>query len=226
MNLLQLRTLARQRLNDVTTSPLLWSDDELNSYINQAIVEAAIRSRCLVDSTTADCCEIDVVAGTADYLLNPVVFEVKRVFDATNKRIICRKGFNDLNFRPDWQSVSGKPKLYMLDLNNLQGETGTQLTLYPNPDENLTLNLTVYRVPLADLADDEDVPEISVLFHADLIHWVCHLAYMKQDADTLDVGKSLQFQAQFAECFGMKQSARQLEWRRKHRLIQTKGQYF
>lgn len=225
MNLLQLRNLLRLRLDDDKVAPYRWSDSELDDYINQAVIEAAIRSRFIVDSTTAACCIIAVVAGVAEYALHPAIFQLRRVFDSTNKKTLCKTGFAELDASENnWQSKTGNPTHFINDLNHY-GDNNS-ITLYPTPESDLTLNLTAYRVPLADLVLDEDVPEIPAFHHRNLIYWALSLAYMKQDADTLNADKSLDFERKFEKCFGEYQDARKLEWRRKHKSVQTTGRYF
>jgi hypothetical protein len=223
MNLLQLRTAARERLDD-TVQPYGWSDDELNGFINEAVNEAALRARLLIDSTTADCCTVDVTLGTATYALNAAVFEVKRVVITDNNRKLCRVGYEDLDRnRLDWEDDTGMPEYYFLDNEQLGV---TSLVLYPVPDADLTLNLTVFRLPLAAMAQDEDTNEIPERHQSDLLHWACHLAYLKQDADTLNSSKADYYEQKFTQAFGLKQNAELVDWRRKHRKIHVQGQYF
>lgn len=227
MNRQQLRKLARQRLND-STAPLLWSDEELNDFIGQAVDEAAIRSRSILDSTTAACCSIAAVAAKSAYPLHPSVFQIKRVYDITNQTELKKTSFEELDdFRSSWQSDTGNPTHYIDDFNHYGDDSAGKrsVTLYPIPTINASIKLTVYRVPLDEL-DDGSEPELPSFQHADLIWWVCYLAYLKQDADAVNVGKSAQFEQKFIEAFGKKQDARKLEWRRKNRAMRVHGNYF
>ncbi len=228
MNLKQLRDSARLRLFD-TKLDYLWSDDELNDFINQAINEAVIRSRSILDSTTPECSRIAVVAGKNEYPVHDAVFQITRVFSTVDNQALQKTSFNDLDeYLSDWQTSTGKPTHYVDDLNHYgaDGDAKRSITLFPIPDVSNILNLTVYRTPLGDLDNDFDTPEISVFQHPDLLYWVLHLAYMKQDSDAFDIAKSMEFDQRFTLCFGEKQDARKLEWRRKHNRLRTTGQYF
>jgi len=227
MNLKQIRDNARLRLDDLRPENYGWSDQELNGYINEAANEAAIRSRSIVDSTSTKCSRITTISGTATYTINPSVFFIDRVYDATNKLTLTKTSFNELDDNDSkWQDRSGKPTHYIDDLNHYGDDISKKrsITLYPNPDSAIALHLTVYRTHLEVLTDYLE-PELPIYQHADLIYWVLHLAYLKQDADTLNIDKSLEFYARFDQCFGEKQDARKLEWRRKHRVIRVKGNY-
>ena len=227
MTLLELRTLARQRLDD-QTAPYLWSDAELNSYINQSVDEAAIRSRSLLDSTTSACCSIAVVAGKSVYQVHSSVFQIKRVFDVVSRVALPETSFELLDDTvADWQGMTGQPVSYVYDMNHYGDDEckGRSITLYPIPTASTTLKLTVYRTQLETLSDS-DSPELPTFQHADLIWWACYLAYIKQDADANNSAKSTDFERKFAESFGQKQDARILEWRRKRATIRTASQFF
>jgi hypothetical protein len=47
-------------------------------------------------------------------------------------------------------------------------------------------------------------PEIDSRYHAGLLLWILHRAYMKNDSETLNVDKALDYKAQFEEFFGPK----------------------
>lgn len=226
MNLSEIRRLARQRLDDLT-QPYLWSNEELNGFINESIREAAIRSRAIVDSVTPECCKILVTAGKQNYSIHPSVFQIKRVNDVTNANPLTRTSFEEMDgVISQWQLNTGQPTHFIYDFNHHGDDcnTANTITLYPIPNQAIELNLTVYRTQLDDLTDS-DTPELPIHTHSDLVWWVCYLAYIKQDAEGLNVDKAMRFDALFTLAFGAKQSARQLEFRRKNRAIRTKGSY-
>jgi len=90
------------------------------------------------------------------------------------------------------------------------------LILFPKPDASINqstggdmLNLEVYRLPLVDLTMQvSSAPEIPEEYHFDLLHYVCAMAFMKQDDQTIDPAKSQWHEAQFERKFGPKKSAK------------------
>lgn len=225
MNLEQLRSLTRTRLDDWKTDRL-WTDTELNEYLNQSVNEAAIRARNIVDSSS-NCTLIDVTANTASYGMNSAIFFVDRVFDVTQGVYLQKTGVDELDrCYGQWESVTGTPTHYIEDVNHYGTDCAKNrsIRLYPIPSANTQLRLTVYRTPLKEMGDNDE-PEIPGFLHADLIWWAMHLAYMKQDADTYNSDKALECEAHFDKSFGDKQSARLLEYRRKHRRIRVVGSY-
>lgn len=63
-------------------------------------------------------------------------------------------------------------------------------------------NLEVFRQPNSSVTDETYVPEIPEEYHRDLIYWVLHEAYKKQDADTFNQDRSNFFLTKFTEVFG------------------------
>ena len=75
-----------------------------------------------------------------------------------------------------------------------------KVMLYPPPDAVTTVNLSVYRLPLADLdwdTDQDNSPEIPERYHDEIDEGVYWLAYKKHDADTDDKQRSLEHRSEF-----------------------------
>lgn len=220
MTLGELRTALRWRLDD-SAAPYLWPDEELNSYINQAVDEACFRARLNIDSSSAAVTPVVVTAGVAEYALHSSIIDVLRVWDNVDNHKLIKTGFDELDqLYPSWPSHEGPLMKYVLDLNYYHA-TGDEdqthrLTIYPKPAKDTTLSLTVYRLPLEPMASDGDVPEIPRQYHSDLLHWAAHLAYLKRDADTSDPNKARDAMQLFEIAFGEKPGAVILEHRRKY----------
>lgn len=185
MNLKNIRDFARYRLND-SEKPYHWVDAELNLYANEAEKIIARKTRVLNDSTTESCCEIDVEQGTLDYALDPVVIDiVSAKLSTTDLQLTKRdKHYMDKSY-PGWRtSTQGEPTVYLLDYQK------GYITLYSPPDDDYTLDLTVVRYPLDDMAQDTDEPEIPVEFHHALVDGICYQAYLKWGDRTYDAAKS------------------------------------
>ena len=65
-----------------------------------------------------------------------------------------------------------------------------------------TLKLEIFRLPLVPLDSLSLAPEIPEEYHRDLIYWVLHEAYKKQDADIFNQERSDYFLSRFTEAFG------------------------
>ena len=70
-----------------------------------------------------------------------------------------------------------------------------------------TLTLHCYRLPLNDMVDDDDEPEISARHHDRMIDYAVSLCYLIPDSDGYDPGAAAKYEARFTQSFGEKKSA-------------------
>ena len=196
--LLQIRTTTRTTLDDTSTTDQLWTDTELNEYINDAENQSCKIADLLIDSTTASVCDITLVNGTATYSISALILKIFRGFvdGATRPLIQTTKRILDLTY-PSWASASGDERSFF------SGDTN-KITIYKKPDGSGTLRLTVSRLPLVAMSSDDNTPEIDAQYHDGMVDWVLYRAYSKQDSKTLDPEKAEVHKNAFNERFGIK----------------------
>lgn len=216
MTLQDLVEAFRSRAQD-NAAPYLWSDAEVKEFANDAENEAAERASLLRDTTTAAICEVDVVAATAGYLLDARILRVERAkldlgatpLSLTSTAAMDRgSGVTPRDWRAQamswqsggfgWEQRTGTPVMALLDREGSRWK----LTLYPKPVADDTLRLQVFRQPLADMAANDDEPEIPARLHIRLLDWMMHRAYSKQDTETFDQAKADKAEAAFTRTFG------------------------
>jgi len=159
---------------------------EYNLYANEAEKIICRDARVLEDSATSSVCEIDVVAGTLDYELDPVIIYVlnAKITDSSLNLTKTSRQAQEQSY-PGWRSgTAAEPTKYLLDYRH------GYITLYPTPDDSYTLNLSVIRYPLDDMALDTDEPEIPAEYHHALVDGICYQAYLKWGDRTYDAQKS------------------------------------
>ncbi|MEF8794320.1 phage adaptor protein [Thiohalorhabdus sp.] len=199
----------------------LFKTNELVSYINRAIDEACLRAELILDSDTPDVCEVAVTAGQAKYDLDSRIVLVKRAKLASQPRALKKTDRDALDgMRMDWESDTGTPEMYLADMN--QG-----IRLYPIPDTDTTLRLTVWRRPLEPIPSymGHKEPPIPPEDHYPLLHWVYYLALDRQDVDTYAPEKAMQHAQAFAQQFGRRKAAWEREFDRKSRPLRVPGSY-
>lgn len=195
--------IARFRLEMAdTAAPYLWSDDEIASYLDDAVNEACIRARLIEDSSTPEVCSLPLVVGQTSYLLHPSVIDVRRVTfngKALGLSSIEAEDENDLT----WESRKGSEPLRVI----VSG--ANRIRVVPEPTAVVTLGLTVYRTPLVALtsATPTASPEIPEVYHPRLKDWVYRCAYLKQDAEAFDKSSADDFEARFERSFGTRLDA-------------------
>ena len=208
LTLADLRRRARSRLDDVL-APYLWSDSDLNDYINDTIRDVAIRASLTVqdDFPIAFTQKADLT-WNAKYALASGTLAVKSVY-------LLSQPFNVLartSFRREAQYYNGRPiqngTPYAYALDQTQAGTGDDtgifvrtITFVGNPVAADTAMLEIVRLP-ALLEGAADVPEIDEIWHPDLIYGITGLAYLKRDADTFDPKRSRDDMQEFTNRFG------------------------
>ena len=198
MNLLEIRTDVRGSLDDnvgATESQQLWTDAELNGYTNEAVEVFCREIPLIIDSSTAAdgdsiaLCQITTEDGTQDYALSPKVVAIRRAKISGESRPLFETDVDVIDKQDSyWDDVSENyrqtPLYYLL------GKETDKFTLVRCPDDIYTVNLTVQRLPLVDLADDDNVPEINGSYHRLLLSYIRYKAYMKRDVETFSERKA------------------------------------
>jgi hypothetical protein len=205
MNLRDLIDEFRLDAKDEGTPPF-WSDAFLSRVASQAEQETCRRGALILDSSSPFC-SISFGAGDNLLKLDGKILEIRRAKISIPGRKIDPVTSSHLDRNSDqWESETGEPLAYVTDY-----QTG-HIRLYPTPTAADEIQLTVRRLPLADLVDDNDEPEIRPESHLGLVQWMLYRAYMRQDADTFNPTKAAAALAEFVREFGEKKSMRNEEW--------------
>lgn len=155
-----------------------WPRDFLLREIATAQRQACLRRdlRHLFDDTTDALCTIALTAGQASYALDARVLRVARAaMDGISLAHVTREWLERTR-APSATAEIGTPRVFYI--------TGRTLSLFPVPLADGTLNLAVWRLPLADpdLDDDLEWPGEQ----EPLAHWVAYRAFLRPNGDTFD----------------------------------------
>ncbi len=195
--------LARDRyLDDVSTTGLLWSDEELLADLNWAYKRAAEWGLLIRDTDTAALCTITLVDSQPLYTLDQRIVTVESItlVDAAGAEYdVPAMARKDLlwTFGSGWRAAKGKPQAY-------EPTKSYQIRLVYMPDSvwaGKTLRLDVNRSPLTDLTDFDE-PEIPASMHESLVYGLCAQAFLKRDADTEALAEANHFMDLFMMAFG------------------------
>jgi len=190
-----------RRVMEDTATPYLWSDEEVTTYLNDAVNEACERALLIEDRVTPAVCSVALVANQADYRPHDSVIQIKRL--AFRGRALSETSVEQMdNDDAQWEGRTGEPRQF------IYGEA-TGLRLVPAPRSAGTVSLTVYRLPLVALSVDNDsgIPEIPARHHMRLLPWVYRCAYLKQDSETLNESQAAKHEAVFVASFGERPDA-------------------
>lgn len=199
MNIEELINVCRLKTADMAMPPFV-EDEEYAVWFSEAEREACERAHLLIDSITSDICEASLSANDPIIILHPKVLFVRRVKLASQTRPIYPIMLADIDMRvADWEDVTcvvGATENYIPDY-----QTGA-LRLYPAQTGTDTAKLTVSRLPLDDMEDGSDEPEIHERYHMALCDWALYRAYLKKDADLYSPEKAQEHLDAFERRFG------------------------
>lgn len=162
-----------------TVKPYLVSDEEIDANLNEAEREAAFRALLIRDNTSA-LTQININCSETEYAISPLIIDVIGIAAESNPN--CTFTGWTLN------------------------ESTLILSELPSYEDVLALDC--YRLPLRDMEDDEDEPEVRAIHHDRMIEWALSLCYLTPDADLFDQAASDRYANRFAQNFGERLSAR------------------
>lgn len=186
-----------------------WTNEELTKYIDLAQKQVARTLLCFKSDDPQFA--IDIVADTAEYLLNTDIIKVKDMYLNSTGKVINKSELEDFAGLSHWRTRTGAPSSAIVDEN-----TG-KIRLYPIPIENDTLNLIVYHLPLTtldwELAETQSL-EIREEYQIPMLYWAAYLAYQKDEANALDPEASLKMRSLFEQEFGINTAKSETKQRR------------
>lgn len=202
MTLQEIRQKNRQMLDDSTKvdSKRYWPNAELNEYINTVIEEFAEQTLCLTDSLTDSVCLITLVANQRHYTISDAILHIQTAQPSWQTQPLDKQSVVTIN--TGWLTDIGLPHSYLLDYNTNR----LSLTSAPATVSGETIRLTVNRLPLADIAADDDTPEIPRQYHRQLTDGVLALAYSKQDSEVYNPSKAKSHRAAWDDILALAKS--------------------
>lgn len=208
---------------DGSDSSYLWSNTRLITYINEAQRKFARESLCIRDSTTPQCCVVQLVPFQKEYALDPSVVGVISAKMDGDRADLARGGHSPFQtyrtpdarfFNPSQLSTvpPGKVLAFGTDEGVTQDDNGSMsvvtLRAFPPPDNTIGTNghpnagvmrLRVVREPLTDLCNPLDVPDVPRDHHINMLDWAAYLALNITDHDIGDPEAAARRKAQFEE---------------------------
>lgn len=183
----------------------LWTDAELTLLANAAVDEVVTRTLCLSDRGTVDGVTLFnlTALGSPEVSIDQRLLQVTRV--TVNDRAIESVSLRKLDaYSPAWRDDTGEPSRFVVD------DRARTLRLVPAQEADVTLRLEALHRPLTLMVAPDDEPEIPLHYREGAVLWMCHLAYLKNDADTALPGAATMFSTLFEQRFGPQRGAMSL----------------
>jgi hypothetical protein len=202
----------------------LVKNEEWLRYLNAAHREIAVRTNCYRDSSENEVCKINVKHNVKLYDIDPRILTIEDIrLGSTGESLIKTALRDHRDLANAYTLTAARPTHY------LEENRPFRLMLYPTPFLQTvplpdplpssidTLYLTVYRLPLEDMAWGSrkgDLDEPPEQLRETLIQGALAYAYQKRDADTGDGGRQQFHQQEFDKLAGLSVDFRTLENRR------------
>lgn len=183
-------TIFRSEVDDAVSDGVgdhdkLWKTWEVLNYATEAVDATAKRVLSLTQKI-----DLTITAGQG------VVALPQRVLNIRDARLLVRqihllpRNANELN-RFDVFNSTGTPRWYVADY------SVHALDLYPTPDEDDMLRIQCSVTIDEPLAESDDFPFTDLQDTRLVLEYMKHLAYKKQDAETLDLQRSVEYRDSF-----------------------------
>lgn len=200
MDSIALHDLFRIEVRD-QVEQYLWSSAEIYMYLNDAQDMFCRLQGGIADATSA-ITQLAVTAGDTFVSVSPRILKIRQATRAADGYELQILNFEDLQAgRPidDYGCRVG----YRVDHTPgpvraiVVGMEANKIRLIQTPQEDQTINLLVYRMPLTAITGSGQALEIDEQHHRHLLLWMKHLAHQKQDAETYDRGRADMFRSEF-----------------------------
>lgn len=203
----ELVALYRNRTQD-SKAPFLWSDDEVLEYIDDAQNEACRRAHLLTDSRS-DICVATITLGDPVVEIDPRIIHIRRARRGSDSMPLVRRSVRDMDqMCPGWEGQTSRstPSVFIPDW-----EVGV-LRVYPVPVIADEVLMTVVRMPLKAITDNDSKLEIQPQYHRGLLDWMLYRGYSKADPETRDETKAKASEKNFIAAFGERINAADEHW--------------
>lgn len=195
---------------------VLWSDESLVRYINEAQRRFARQGLIIRDGTTPSITQVTLQGGVEFYPLHKSILAVISAryegddFDLTRSGHSALDAYNapDTHFHmPTRGAVApGRPIAFatdeMLTVDPADSSTGAvNMRIYPVPSadqDGVKVHLRVVRLPEKKLAlDVHEIPEIPEDHQLEMLDWAAYLALRVVDIDAESPNRANQFRQSF-----------------------------
>jgi hypothetical protein len=196
MDFSTIETSVRRTLDDNSVGDKLWSQEEILEYARDAENEACERADLIIDSTSG-LTNLGIVGSVGTYGLAVTITNILSIKPDDSAEPLMETSERILdNTVPSWRTEAGTPRSFVRTPTN-------SIIIYPIPVTADTVQMTVSRFPNIPMTTNGS-PEIDARYHAGLIEWILHRAYMKNDSETLNVDKANDHALKFEAYFGKK----------------------
>ena len=196
----KLYELFRLEVDDIS-EPYLWEDAEFYAYLNEA-QDLHITEIGGIADRSSSFTKITYKSGDQFLKYDPRIFRIKGAWDEDNRRIsiVNLDNMEGIAGDDDYgarvlsgldDSLTGPIRAIITDVED------ERIQLYPIPEAAGYIQLYVFRRAVYGITEESEEFEIPSYYHLNLLNWVKYKAYSKQDVETFDTKKAMEFRIEF-----------------------------
>ncbi len=190
MNSSSMLTAFRDEMADQEL-PYLWSDAAVYRYIDDAQKMFCRLTEGIEDARSYS---LDITPGESWYETSSLILKTRDATRSDNGRDVPIVNIETAQYSGvKFDGATGPLKVLV------SGFERNALRAWPVPDETVTVTLSVFRLPLVRIEEADQDLEVDDQHEAGLMLWVKHMAYDKQDAETFNKSKSMEYEQRFRQ---------------------------
>lgn len=189
MNLAGLMEAFRDEASD-TELPYLWGDPEVWRYVDQAVTRFVSLTGGIRDAASP-VTDLILPAGAASVEIDPCILKVVNVMDPVRGRLHV---INHTDPIAAMLTSTGLVARYIV-----VGETESTIRPIPVPTADQAVKLTVTRLPLKPIVDENSKLEVRPEYVPHLVYGVLALAFLKDDPETYQPARAEKNKTRFEE---------------------------
>jgi len=171
--------------------PYLWSDAAVYRYIDDAQKMFCRLTEGIEDARSYS---LDITPGESWYETSSLILKTRDATRSDNGRDVPIVNIETAQYSGvKFDGATGPLKVLV------SGFERNALRAWPVPDETVTVTLSVFRLPLVRIEEADQDLEVDDQHEAGLMLWVKHMAYDKQDAETFNKSKSMEYEQRFRQ---------------------------
>jgi hypothetical protein len=214
-----MRLLFRDDTTD-TVAPYLWSDLEVFHYMNSAYTTFVRRTGGIPEYYNDETCLVTASKNVETTPLHPKILTIReahlepkgetvKVINMQDEAYLQMEDYG-LYRQLTVSKTIGKVKYLVI---GIQDDIAKWVSI---PDVDYQVRLLIERLPLEEITGlQQEFTDVKEHHHPFFLHWMKHLAYSKQDADTFDKVKAADEEQRFLSYCG---AARQEKEKYKHKV--------
>lgn len=191
MNSTEALAIFREEMSD-TELPYLWSDASVYRYMDDAQKMFCRLTEGIEDTRTVEIVDLAITPTESWYPVSSKILKLRKAHRADTGAEVPI--YNVEKAQLEGIRFDGRTGPLKVLVSGYEKNT---LRAWPIPNESVTVTLSVFRLPLTSITEEDQLFEVDEQHHEHLQLWMKHRAYSRQDSETFDKSRAAEFEDAF-----------------------------